>query len=76
MMESISAKNIPISEVARIMGKDAQYIRQGIIQGFLPIGKAFKMPGSSHYSYYISPKLLYEFTGYLYIEENEKNKKS
>ena len=41
-----------------------KYIRQGLVQGILPIGTAFKREGSKHYDYYISPKLFYEFTGY------------
>ena len=52
------------AQAAKIMGKDQQYIRQGIIQGILPIGTAFKKQGSKQYDYYISPKLFYEFTGY------------
>lgn len=35
-------KNIPVKEVARLMGKDQQFIRQGIIRVILPIGVAFK----------------------------------
>lgn len=56
--------NISVAMAAKIMGKDQQYIRQGMIQGILPIGKAFKKQGSRQYDYYISPKLFYEFTGY------------
>lgn len=37
-----SGKNVPVKEVARLMGKDQQFIRQGIIRGILPIGVAFK----------------------------------
>ena len=56
--------NISVAQAAKIMGKDQQYIRQGMIKGILPIGLAFKKQGSRHYDYYISPKLFYEFTGY------------
>ena len=35
-------KNIPVKVVAKLMGKDQQFIRQGIINGKLPIGTAFK----------------------------------
>lgn len=34
--------NIPVNVAARIMKKDAQYVRQGIILGFLKFGVAFK----------------------------------
>ena len=63
---TFDAKNITIKEAAKIFGKSEQFVRQGIIEGFLPIGIAFKRGNSSHYSYYISPKKLYEFTGYLH----------
>ena len=70
-MENISfdARNISIKEASKIIGKSEQFIRQGIIEGYLPIGIAFKRGNSTHYSYYISPKRLYEFTGYLYSSE-------
>lgn len=55
--------NISVAQAAKIMGKDQQYVRQGMIQGILPIGTAFKRQGSKQYDYYISPKLFYEFTG-------------
>lgn len=63
------------------MGKDQQFIRQGIIRGLLPIGTAFKKnivdskwgeeKESTQYDFYISPKLLWEYTGILY--ENDTN---
>ena len=69
-------KNVPVKEVARLMGKDQQFIRQGIIKGILPIGVAFKKTivdakwneekESSQYDFYISPKLLWEYTGIIY----------
>ncbi len=73
-------KNIPVKEVAKLMGKDQQFIRQGIINGMLPIGTAFKKTitdkkwneekESSQYDFYISPKLLWEFTGIIYKAES------
>lgn len=69
-----TGENVPITEVARIMKKDQQFIRQGIIRGELPFGKAFKKEGSSQYDYYISPKLLWEFTGYVYTGEKKDMK--
>lgn len=72
-------KNIPVKEVAKLMGKDQQFIRQGIIKGFLPIGTAFKKTitdqkwnenrESSQYDFYISPRLLWEYTGIIYKEK-------
>ena len=63
--------NISVAQAAKIMGKDQQYIRQGIIQGILPIGIAFKKQGSKQYDYYISPKSFYEFTGFKIGSNNE-----
>lgn len=82
-------KNIPVKEAARLMGKDQQFIRQGIIRGILPIGTAFKKTivdqkwntekESSQYDFYISPRLFWEYTGIVYKpnnkEENKKDKK-
>ena len=69
-------RNVPVKDVAKLMGKDQQFIRQGIINGKLPIGTAFKKKildskwneekESSQYDFYISPKLLWEYTGIVY----------
>ena len=71
-MQVLSPTNIIlITEVvyyARIMKKDQQFVRQAMIKGILPIGVAFMKEGSKQYDYYISPKLFYEFTGYVYNE--------
>ena len=74
-----SGKNIPVKEVAKLMGKDQQFIRQGIIRGILPIGVAFKKTivdfkwntekESSQYDFYISPRLLWEYTGIIYKDK-------
>lgn len=37
-----NGRNIPVKEVAKLMGKDQQFIRQCLIRGILPIGTAFK----------------------------------
>ena len=58
-------RNIPVTEAAKIMGKDQQFIRQGMIAGILPIGTVFKKEGSNQYDYYISPKMFWEYTGYV-----------
>ena len=61
-----TGEHIPVKEAARIMGKDSEYIRLGLIEGFLPIGTGFKMPDSNSYTFYISPRLFWEYTGYVY----------
>jgi hypothetical protein len=66
VVPEFTGENIPVTEAARIMKKDQQFIRQGMLQGILPIGMVFKKDGSNQYDYYISPKLFWEFTGYIY----------
>lgn len=63
---TFSIANIPVTTSAKIMKKDQQFVRQGLNKGILPIGAAYKKEGSNQYDYYISPRLFYEYTGYLY----------
>ena len=69
--------SVPVSVAAMVYGKDATWIRAGIIAGWLPIGEAtrngvkitdIKQMDSKYgrINYYISPKLLYEQTGYVW----------
>ena len=44
-----TGENVPVNVAARVMKKDQQFIRQGIILGFLKFGVAFKKEGSSQY---------------------------
>lgn len=62
--------NIPVNVVAKIIGKDPQFVRQGMIRKELDIGVAFKKDDSSVYSFYISPFKLWQLTGYIYKEED------
>ena len=71
VIPKFSGANVPVSEAAHIMKKDPQFIRQGMIQGVLPIGSVFKKEGSSQYDYYISPKLFWEYTGYVHKDESD-----
>lgn len=72
--------SVPVSIVAKIYGKDPSWVRAGIISGWLPIGTATRNGKvitsledmNSKYgriNYYISPKKLYEETGYLWKGE-------
>lgn len=73
--------NVPVAVAAKVYGKDPQWVRAGIITGYLPIGTATKngkkvtmLNDQGHggrINYYISPKLLYEQTGYLWEGEKE-----
>lgn len=68
---SFTGENVPISVVARVMRKDPQFVRQGLIQGYLPIGSAFKKEGRIQYDFYVSPKKLFEYTGFYYDRDKE-----
>lgn len=54
-------QNISIKTAAEMMGKSQQFVRVGLQTGLLPFGTAVKM--SSMWTYYISPKKFYEYTG-------------
>lgn len=69
--------NVPIRIAARVYGKAPCWIRAGLISGYLKIGFATRngrqitdikdLNGANgRINYYISPKLLYEQTGYMY----------
>lgn len=74
--------SVPVSVAAKVFKKDPSWIRAGIISGWLPIGKATRNgylitdlkeldSKKGRISYYISPKLLWEETGYFWNgEEN------
>lgn len=67
--------SVPVMVAARVYGKDATWVRSGIIAGWLPIGKATRNgklitdvsdidSRLGRINFYISPKLLWEQTGY------------
>lgn len=59
--------NVPIAVVAKIMRKDPMFVRIGLQNGKLPFGVAFKKSETSgQYDYYVSPKLLFDYTGFLW----------
>lgn len=71
----VNPGGVPVQVAAGVYGKDACWVRAGIIAGWLPIGEATRNGNkvtdvqqmNSKYgriNYYISPKLLYEHTGY------------
>jgi len=71
---SWNGNNVPIKEVARIMKKDENFIRLALQQNLFPFGIAMRKTNSSQYDYYVSPKLLYEYSGYAYGFHPEDNK--
>ena len=75
-MEEIifASGSVPVAVAARVYGKDASWVRAGIVSGWLPIGKATRSGKlvtnleemNSKYgriNFYISPKLLWQETG-------------
>lgn len=69
--------SVPVRVVAEVYGKDANWVRAGLITGYLRIGFAtrngrqitdLKLMSSrfGRISYYISPQRLYEETGYMW----------
>lgn len=69
--------SVPVSVAARVYGKDASWVRAGIIAGWLPIGTATRGgqqvtdvndidSRKGRINFYISPKKLWEHTGYIW----------
>ena len=76
-MEHFVTGSVPVAVVAKIYGKDPAWVRAGIVSGYLPIGFATRKgqrvtsikdisSRKGRINFYISPKLLYEETGYLW----------
>lgn len=74
---AFGAGSVPVAVAAKVYGKDACWVRAGIIVGWLPIGVATRdgkqitkiEEMNSKYgriNFYISPKKLYEDTGYVW----------
>ena len=74
--------SVTVAIAAKVYGKDASWIRAGIVSGWLPIGKAtrggklvtsLEEMNSKHgrINFYISPKLLWEETGYVWKGERK-----
>lgn len=77
---TFASGSVPVSVAARVYGKDASWVRAGIVSGWLPIGKATRNGQlvtkieemNSKYgriNFYISPKLLWQETGFIWRGE-------
>ena len=74
MEDIFPSGSVPVRVVAKIYGKDPCWVRAGIIGGWLPIGIATRdgecvtslSKCGKRTNFYISPKRLYEETGYLW----------
>lgn len=80
-MQEFGIGSVPVTVAARVYGKDASWVRTGIVAGWLPIGRATRggqlvtniEQMSSQYgriNFYISPLLLYQDTGYVWKGES------
>lgn len=63
-LPSFTGRNVPIAEIAKAIGKDAQYVRVGLQKGILKFGYALKMENSSEYNYFCPDKKVWEEIGY------------
>lgn len=82
MLNNSNERSVPVRIAAKVYKKDPYWIRAGLISGWLPIGFATRNgeritstnqigAKKGRINYYISPKKLYEETGFLYKEENQ-----
>lgn len=73
-------KSVPVKVAAKVFKKDPTWVRAGLISGWLPIGYATRNGERitdvnqmhSRYgriNYYISPKLLFNLTGFVWEED-------
>lgn len=73
--------NVPVAVAARVIGKAPDWIRAGIVNGWLPIGYAVKdgklvtslgdIKSDRKVSYTIIPKKFWEVTGYVWKGEEK-----
>lgn len=79
-MKEFIKGSVPVLVAARVYGKDASWVRAGIVAGWLPIGKATRRgklvtkieeidSKNGRINFYISPKKLWEETGYVWKGE-------
>lgn len=63
-----TGRNVPITEIAVAMHKDAQYVRIGLQQEILKFGYAIKLENSNEYNYYCPDRKVWEEIGYIQPE--------
>ena len=51
-------RKVTVAEAALRMGKSQLFVREAMKRGLLPIGTAMQMPGSTKWSFHISPAKL------------------
>ena len=63
-LPEFTGRNVPILELSKAIGKDAQFIRIGLQKGILKFGFALKRDNSSEFNYYCPDKKVWKETGY------------
>lgn len=63
-LPAFTGRNVPITELSKAIGKDAQFIRIGLQKGILKFGYAMKRDNSSEFNYCCPDKKVWEETGY------------
>lgn len=66
-LDELDSKTVSIKEAAKLMGKSEQFIRVGLRSNRLPFGVAVQL--SKQWTYYISPKLFYDYIGHQTVEK-------
>ncbi len=74
--------SVPVAIAAKVYGKDPAWVRAGIIFGWLPIGYATRNgrmvtskevgKDKGRINFYISPKKLWEETGYVWRGDKDE----
>lgn len=72
-LPNFTERNIPITEIAKVMGKDPQYIRIALQNEIFKFGYAMKMENSSEYHYYCPDRKVWEEIGYFREEPKQMN---
>ena len=67
MIPEFSNKKLPVKVAAKVYGKSETWVRMGILEGWLPIGHATE--SENRINVYISPKKLWEDTGFIWKGE-------
>lgn len=75
-LPDFTGRNVPVSEIAKAMQKDAQYVRVGLQQGIFNFGYALKMDDATEYNYYCPDRKVWEEIGYFNGNAGKNRKKS
>ena len=62
---------ITVKEAAKLMNKSEQFVRIGLRNNRFPFGSAVKL--STRWTYYISPKLFFQYIGINKKEQSKTN---